>query len=109
MDFLDYQDLAMRTAAQHHVDVQKVIASLGLTGEAGEVADHIKKWIAQGHPLDIQHIEKELGDILWYVALMCEAIGTDMQMIAIKNIDKLRKRYPQGFSSDASLHREEAA
>jgi NTP pyrophosphatase (non-canonical NTP hydrolase) len=81
--------------------------ALGLTGEAGEVADIIKKHTMQGHDLDCEHIAKELGDVLWYVAETATAIGYDLETIMQMNIDKLMKRYPEGFSSERSQDREE--
>jgi NTP pyrophosphatase (non-canonical NTP hydrolase) len=111
MGFLDYQELAMRTANPGFNSVERLKnALLGLSGETGELADSFKKAFFQGHALPTkEYVEKELGDILWYVALMAEAYDTDMLMIAIKNIDKLRQRYPEGFSTEASINRVEEA
>ena len=79
--------------------------ALGLTGEAGEVADMIKKHIFHGHDLDTDALVKEIGDVCWYVALLCTAIGVDMASVMEKNIEKLKTRYPEGFSSEASINR----
>lgn len=80
--------------------------ALGLTGEAGEVADHIKKHIFQEHILDKYHLINELGDVMWYLVLLCHAIDIDAEEILKFNIDKLADRYPGGFSSEASKNRE---
>lgn len=72
-------------------------ACLGLSGEVGEFNDLIKKAIFHEKPLDNQHAKKELGDVMWYVALMCTAFGWDLDEILQMNIDKLAKRYPKGF------------
>lgn len=72
-------------------------ACLGLSGEVGEFNDLIKKAIFHEKPLDNQHAKKELGDVMWYVALMCTAFGWDLDEILQMNIDKLAKRYPEGF------------
>ena len=80
---------------------------MGLTGEAGEVADLVKKVIFHGHSLNIADIEKELGDVMWYVAMCCNAIGVNLDNIMQGNIDKLKKRYPEGFSQEASINRTE--
>lgn len=72
-------------------------ACLGLSGEVGEFNDLIKKAIFHEKPIDIQHAKKELGDVMWYVALMCTAFGWDLDEILQMNIDKLSKRYPEGF------------
>jgi NTP pyrophosphatase (non-canonical NTP hydrolase) len=111
LGFLDYQELAMRTANPSVTNLSKIQnALLGLSGETGELADSFKKAFFQGHTLPTkEYVEKELGDILWYVALMAEAYDTDMLMIAIKNVDKLRQRYPEGFTPEASINRVEEA
>lgn len=80
--------------------------SLGLTGEAGEVADYVKKVVAHGHALDSDKLAKELGDVLWYTAVMADAIGLTLEAIAAQNIVKLKARYPEGFSHERSLTRE---
>ena len=79
--------------------------ALGITGEAGEVADLIKKHIFHGHDLDTDALIKEIGDVCWYVALLCTAIGVDMASVMEKNIEKLKTRYPEGFSEEASINR----
>lgn len=107
MNFDEYQKLAMRTANLTTGELRLAYLGLGLTGEAGEVAEHIKKHIGHGHDLDIEKLAKELGDVLWYVAVMADALGLELGDIATRNIEKLRKRYPDGFSSEASRNREE--
>lgn len=108
MTINEYQALAMRTASgmnyEHHGMLMNGV--LGLCGESGEVADIVKKATFQGHELDINHVAKELGDVAWYLAVSATAIGVDLETILKMNIDKLRKRYPDGFSSDRSQHRE---
>jgi len=79
--------------------------ALGITGEAGEVADMIKKHVFHGHGLDTDALVKEIGDVCWYVALLCTAIGVDMASVMEKNIEKLKTRYPEGFSEEASINR----
>lgn len=81
------------------------VAGLGLAGEAGEVVDYLKKVVGHGHRLDKDTLVKELGDVLWYVAEICSAINVDMGDVAEKNIDKLQKRYPDGFSKERSINR----
>ena len=81
--------------------------ALGLTGEAGEVADQIKKTIFHGHDLDRDGLIKELGDVCWYLALLCHAIDVPLEEVMIRNIEKLKKRYPEGFSESASINRKE--
>jgi NTP pyrophosphatase (non-canonical NTP hydrolase) len=103
----DYQKAALRTASTLEPKDLVLNGALGLTGESGEVADHIKKYLFQGHELKKEHLAKELGDICWYIAIMAEGLGYDLESIMQMNIDKLRKRYPNGFEVERSLHREE--
>lgn len=85
-------------------------AALGLTGEAGEVADIVKKVVHHRHPLDGAtrlNLIKELGDVLWYVAHAASVLGVTLDQVAAVNVEKLSRRYPDGFSSERSLSREE--
>lgn len=98
----------MRTSSKKITIVEHIVnGALGLAGESGEVADIVKKAMFQGHAIDKEHIAKELGDVLWYVAETATAIGYDLETIMQMNIDKLIKRYPEGFSSQRSMNREE--
>ena len=99
----EYQRLAMRTAAD---DVDWGNVGLGLAGESGEVADAIKKHLYQGHTLDLSHMKEELGDVLWYVALACKCGGFSMADVMRGNIEKLKLRYPDGFSAERSRGRD---
>lgn len=104
----EYQTEALRTASGMNKEVPFIVNGvLGLTGEAGECADMVKKNIFQGHELDKEHLAKELGDVAWYLAITAYEIGYDLETILQMNVDKLRKRYPNGFEADRSLHREE--
>jgi len=96
-----YQALAQRTAGE----ITPAIAALGLAGEAGEVADLLKKHLGHGHPLDVDQLRTELGDVLWYIAALCTLYNITLDSVAAANIDKLRKRYPDGFSHEASRTR----
>jgi NTP pyrophosphatase (non-canonical NTP hydrolase) len=80
-------------------------AAMGLCGESGEVIDIVKKWLAQGHELDREHIADELGDIAWYLAEMATVLGISLEDVMIKNIEKLKRRYPEGFSAEKSINR----
>lgn len=104
----EYQKAAMRTSSIDSTNTEHLInGALGLTGEAGEVADIVKKHMFQGHSIDRDHIAKELGDVLWYVAETATAIGYDLEKIMNMNIHKLYARYPDGFSAERSQNREE--
>ena len=136
MEIREYQKLAMRTndgkcndrvstkltkffdnevLKSLHMDTDENIfnpgellnGALGLTGEAGEVSDMIKKHIFHGHDLNRGELVKEIGDCAWYLALLCHAIDISLDEVLIANVEKLRNRYPEGFSSEASINRTE--
>ena len=109
MTINEYQTAALRTAQTDKLLAIDLLlnSALGLCGESGEVADLVKKHRFQGHDLDIDHVAKELGDIAWYLAVGAYAIGYDLETILQMNVDKLKNRYPDGFSADRSLHRAE--
>ena len=82
-------------------------SAVGISGEAGELLDHIKKVIWQGHCLSPNYVIKELGDILFYFQSMCNCVGTDIDEVRKLNIEKLTKRYPDGaFDKNRSINRE---
>ena len=104
----DYQQLAARTIRPGRPAEQALANwALGLTGEAGEVAEHVKKHLFHGTPLDRDAVAKELGDCLWYLAALAGAIGATLDDVASANVEKLRRRYPGGFSAEASRNRVE--
>ncbi len=104
----EYQSLAGRTAgAGGNGQRRLIIAALGLAGEAGEFANMVKKLTAHGHDISPEILADELGDVMWYVAEAATAIGIPLGEIAKTNVDKLRKRYPEGFSEERSINREE--
>lgn len=93
------------------ISPQLLNAALGLAGESGELVDSVKKAIFHGRDLDRSHAIKELGDVLWYVAQAADALGVDLEEVAIVNLVKLRLRYPvsEGFTHEGSrLRRDEA-
>lgn len=81
-------------------------ATLGLSGEVGELNDMLKKWIFHEKQLDIDHAKKETGDICWYLAILCESFGWNLDEIMQINIDKLKARYPEGFDTYRANHRQ---
>lgn len=108
-----YTDLALKTLNKDVFEQKDLIlnASLGLSGEVGEVNDIIKKYMYHGHKLDDDMKEKiilELGDVCWYVALMAWAIDkTKFEDVLNKNIAKLEKRYHGEFSTEKSINRKD--
>lgn len=104
----EYQKLAMTTLNPALSDKDVLINGvMGLCGEAGEVIDLVKKHLAQGHELKRDEMIKELGDVAWYLAETATALGVDLETVFQGNIDKLKKRYPEGFDSNKSLNRTE--
>lgn len=133
MELNKYQELAARTINKDTSATDNLLnACLGLAGEVGEFNDLVKKWLFHGHTLDIDKCVKELGDTLWYIPQAIQALKgiTDnkqvfagmaalnvtntistsdltLEGIARINIEKLEKRYKDGFSSQASINRAE--
>ena len=109
----EYQRNAMRTASGISTSCPENLllqGVMGMSGESGEALDIVKKIIFQGHELNEatkEHLIRELGDVLWYVATTAESLGTDLETVMQVNIDKLRARYPMAFDSERSQHREE--
>lgn len=102
----EYQNLAMTTLNRELSQKDILInAVMGLCGESGEAIDIVKKHLFQGHDLDREKLAKELGDIAWYLAEAATALDMDLEDIFDANIEKLRKRYPEGFDAERSIHR----
>ena len=107
MTLNEYARLAQRTSNQKAPSGKLENGCLGLAGEAGEVCDVLKKYLYQGHELDRAGMAYELGDVLWYVVETAAGLGLTLETIACMNIEKLRKRYPQGFEAERSVNRDE--
>ena len=105
MYFAEYQALARRTQNPDISKDKKLKHALcGLMSEVGEIASHFQKE-EQGHKLVTSEVAMEMGDVLWFVAELCDVLGYDMETVAKWNIEKLKERYPAGFSAEASIHR----
>lgn len=121
MNGKEYQELAMRTydgyamnrlssnvmSATFYETAALLNGVLGLTGEAGEVSDLVKKGIFHEKDIDREHLEKELGDVMWYIALICHTCGFDLDKVMQMNVDKLKARYPEGFNVDKANNRKD--
>ena len=107
MTINEYQKLAM-TTLNPELDEKDVLINgvMGLCGESGEVIDIVKKHLAQGHELDKEKIIKELGDVAWYMAEIATVLGVELEDVFVQNIEKLKKRYPEGFSTEKSINRD---
>lgn len=117
----EYQQLAMRTndglnrlrledaiANQGDISVSQLLnGALGLTGEAGEVSDLIKKGIFHEKGIYLEHLKKECGDVMWYLAMIADACNFTLDEVMQMNVDKLKARYPQGFDTYRANHRQE--
>ena len=108
MTINEYQKLAM-TTLNPELSKQDVLINgvMGLCGESGEAIDIVKKHLHQGHGLDKEKLAKELGDIAWYLAETAWALDIPLEDILQGNIDKLKRRFPEGFSTERSMDREE--
>jgi len=108
MTLNEYQQLALTTLnpALNKKDVL-INGVMGLCGEAGEAIDIVKRHLAQGHDLDRENLIKELGDVAWYLAETAYALDVPLEEVCQRNIDKLKARYPEGFSTERSIHRTE--
>ena len=107
MTINEYQQRAMATLNPKLTEQDVLINSvMGLCGESGEAIDIVKKWLAQGHPLDREHLAGELGDVAWYLAEAATALDLNLDDILQQNLDKLAARYPDGFSTERSVGRE---
>ena len=106
IDGNSYQTLANRTlipVPDFEITPEQVMISwnaLGLVGEAGEVAELVKKGIYHQHGINREAVKKELGDVLWYVAALATEFELSIEEIMKANIAKLRARFPDGYSPD---------
>lgn len=90
-------------------EIRLATFALGVVGEAGEVAELVKKELGHDHETDRDEMAKELGDILWYTAALANLYGWKLSEVAQLNIDKLKARYPEGFDPEKSKNRKENA
>ena len=115
MNASEYQLLAARTlidAPDFEIspnDFMIVWNALGLAGEAGEVAEMVKKGILHQHGLDRDKMAKEVGDVCWYLAALCSKLGLDLGEVMRANIEKLKVRYPEGYKPADSVARVDVA
>lgn len=105
MKLNEYQNLSKRTLPIGSEKENLANYGLGLSGESGEVVDHIKKHVFHGHELDVEKVVEELGDVMHYVAGLSTMCGFTLEEVATANITKLQKRFPKGFSREDSIKR----
>lgn len=102
---MKYREAVMRNCPDFEstaLETKLSLGGLGLGGEAGEVVDIIKKVLHHKKPLDREKLIEEMGDVRWYLEYLAASIDTTMEEIEQVNIDKLLKRYPDGFSTEAA-------
>jgi NTP pyrophosphatase (non-canonical NTP hydrolase) len=113
MDATKYLKLSERTCkhiSEDGVTITPFIydllhATLGISGEAGELLDSVKKSFIYGKPLDTVNAREEIGDIFWYLALACRTLGVSFEEVMQENIDKLSKRYPEKYTDEHAIAR----
>lgn len=120
IDLKDYENFVASTVSEPSRDFESLIfrmddlvqedlvqlpqlltAAFGLSAEAGEFTEVVKKILLQGKPLNeenVFHMKRELGDILWYVSMGCVALNTSLEEVLVMNVEKLSARYPEGFA-----------
>lgn len=107
MKIKQYQQLAFRTANDLGSEVANTTHMiLGMQTEIGEFADPYKKHWAYGKELDKTNVKEELGDLMWYIACMCEFNGWDLEQICQTNIEKLQARYPEKYTNENAINRD---
>lgn len=107
MNIKEYCEAAGRTKAQLSSLLEDNLHMvLGMVTEAGELADVYKKNLAYTKPIDLVNAKEEIGDIMWYIANYCNVNGFDLEAIMERNIEKLRARYPEKFTTDKAINRD---
>lgn len=108
MNLREYQTKSKRTL-NYDLTYEQLLSNMvfGIVGETGEVVDILKKHLYQGHELSIERIVEELGDIMFYIVNLCNLLILDLETIIEGNYNKLLKRYPEGFSVERSINRNE--
>lgn len=106
MDLTEYQRAASRTVNGSLESRERLAdAAAGLAEEAGEVLGLVRKHLYMRHELDRQRLTQELGDVLWCLSAVAGAVGVTLDEVAESNLAKLRARYPDGYSDEASRKR----
>lgn len=113
MEVKKYLELTDRTCK--HIGTEGIVvspetydllhAALGMSGEAGEFLDAVKKTFIYNKPLDVENAKEELGDQLWYIALACRTLNVSFEELMQENIDKLAKRYPEKYTDEDAITR----
>lgn len=106
IDEADYQEFVRKLFATRSVGVDGLVhAGMGISGEAGELLDAIKKCWAYNKPLDMLNVIEELGDLEFYMQALRNLLGITRDEVLLANMDKLAKRFPSGYSDAAAIER----
>jgi NTP pyrophosphatase (non-canonical NTP hydrolase) len=106
MDIQTYLTESERTMVQKGHDMNLLHGAIGICTEAGELLDAFKKKLYYGKELDVTNVKEEIGDMMWYVAILMRELNLDFDELLQINIDKLRARYPEKFSEANALNRD---
>lgn len=106
MDIKTYEKESERTLIDKGHDMNLLHAAMGIGTEAGELLDAFKRKIFYGKELDVVNIKEEVGDIMWYVAILLRELDLDFEDILQLNIDKLKARFPEKFTEHHALNRD---
>lgn len=110
MTFEDYIKECKRTYTwRSSPDIEVCMLCMGLAGETGEIVDYLKKVEFQGHELNKDKLKSEMGDLMWYFAMLCNYFSIEFEDVLQCNVDKLKERYPKGFSVQKSKERVDLA
>lgn len=104
--FTEYIKKCKRTTGHFKNTGEQISSySMGLAGETGEIVDYLKKGLFHGHDIDEDKLTEEFGDLFWYIGMLIDIFNLDIEVILEKNIEKLLKRYPEGFKVEDSIKR----
>lgn len=106
MDIIEYQEASERTLIDKGHDLNLLHAAMGIGTEAGELLDAFKRKIFYGKDLDVVNVKEEIGDLMWYVAILLRELDLDFHEILDLNIEKLKARFPDKFSEGKALNRD---
>jgi NTP pyrophosphatase (non-canonical NTP hydrolase) len=106
MESQEYRKACWKTAGNFDKEKHLSMLGMGIAGEAGEITDSLKKAIFQGHDLDVDKLAEEVGDLMYYVELLLDTIGVSTEIDYKKNVEKIERRYPNGFEPERSKNRE---
>lgn len=105
LDYLPIVDQLAGKIYQKPNLIRLIHASMGMSGETGEITDTIKKNLMYDKPVDTENLKEECGDVLWYMAIMLHELGSSFEEIMEQNVAKLLKRYPNGFTEEDAIAR----